>query len=80
MPLFVKRPIIVEAVQWTGDNEREIETLNAKVIVDGKTLFISTLEGVMSASVGDWIIKGIAGECYPCKPEIFDATYERKDT
>jgi hypothetical protein len=43
---------------------------------DGDKLMIATREGVMTASPGDWIIRGIAGELYPCKPEIFAATYE----
>ena len=42
----------------------------------GQELLINTLEGVMTASVGDWIIKGVKGECYPCKPEIFELTYD----
>ena len=43
---------------------------------DGTDIFIPTLEGVMRASVGDWIIKGVNGEFYPCKPDIFEKTYE----
>ena len=47
------------------------------VFRDGDKLMIATREGVMTASPGDWIIRGVAGELYPCKPEIFAATYER---
>lgn len=46
------------------------------VVADDKGLYINTLEGVMHASPGDWIIRGVQGEFYPCKPDIFDATYE----
>ena len=76
---FRKKPVVIEAVQWTGDNFDEIEAF-----VTGRSvrkdlpdmLRISTLEGWHIASKGDWIIKGVAGECYPCKPEIFAKTYE----
>ena len=44
--------------------------------VDGGRVGISTLEGVMTATIGDWIIKGVQGEFYPCKPDIFEKTYE----
>lgn len=80
---FRKKPVIIDAVRLTsetpdgeiidfiGDNEFEI--------VDQYTLDIYTLEGTMRASAGDWLIRGVQGELYPCKPDIFDATYEKVD-
>jgi len=82
MPLFRKKPVVIEAVRWTG-NMTDVEGLLARSKCDNVTqdlgspsLFIPTLEGVHEAKVGDWIIKGVAGELYPCKPEIFAETYE----
>jgi hypothetical protein len=85
MPEYRKRPVVIEAKQWTGENLREIiaftgrfisswEEFAADVARDG--LKIYTLEGVHLANVGDWIIRGVKGEYYPCKPDIFEATYE----
>lgn len=83
MSEFRKKPVVIEAVQWTGENKTEIQSF-CPVIQDGapfKTpaLFIDTAEGVMRADVGDWIIRGVKGEFYPCKPDIFAATYEPAD-
>ena len=74
---YRKKPIIVEAIQYTGDNLLEV----MKFCGEGKTLFdyclyIVTLEGNMRANKGDYIIKGVHGEFYPCKPDIFKETYE----
>lgn len=83
MPKFRKKPVIVEAVQWTGNNREEMEKFIPKTILAKKNaeedLAIGTLEGVMTASKNDWIIKGVHGEYYPCKPDIFKKTYERVD-
>jgi len=57
--------------RWCGGSIRGI-----RLPVEERTIEIQTLEGVMAARVGDWIIKGLKGEFYPCKPDIFDATYE----
>lgn len=89
MPRFTKKPVTVEAVQWTGRNLREVIDLTGlhpsakgwtwgeyERVVEKYGLKIFTLEGAMPASVGDWIIKGVKGECYPCKPDIFEATYD----
>lgn len=82
MAKFRKRPVVIDAIQWTGTNVDEIWTAFGAGMIYGPTeanpdtLIISTLEGEMSASVGDWIIRGVAGELYPCKPDIFTATYE----
>ncbi len=80
MKKYRKKPIVIEAVQWDGSNMGEIlVTLGLEQITNDfmtNALEIETLEGTMAASVGDYIIKGIKGEFYPCKPDIFVATYE----
>jgi hypothetical protein len=76
---FRKKPVVIEAFQWMKDEVPEWweeERKNTRIEVQTGTLFIKTLEGVMAACPGDWIIKGVKGEIYPCKPEIFEATYE----
>lgn len=85
---FRKKPVTIEAIQFTGeDNLKEVlefaEKSQSITIPSRKpgvapTIFIAipTLEGDMRASVGDWIIRGVQGEYYPCKPDIFEATYE----
>lgn len=77
MAKFIKKPVVIEAVQWTGKNVDEISAFaSEKASVQGNTILIYTLEGTMKADVGDWIIKGVNGEFYPCKPDIFEKTYE----
>ena len=80
MPKFRKKPIIIEAVQYTGNNIRYItDELNMSenyYRYEDFELYINTLEGKFKADVGDWIIKGIKDEFYPCKPDIFEMTYE----
>ena len=86
---YRKRPVVIDAVQWTGSNLRDVIALTGlhpsakrwtwdeyEKVVENEGLKIFTLEGVMSASVGDWIIKGVQGECYPCRNDIFIETYE----
>ncbi len=77
---FRKKPVVVEAVQWTGENIEEITKLgDYRRVRPGNekgNLIIETLEGNHVAKKFDWIIKGIQGEVYPCKPEIFEQTYE----
>lgn len=85
MTKFRKRPIVIEAVQFDGSNYREVlsfiypdlseDALNGATIMR-LPIVIETLEGDMTASRLDWIIKGIDGEFYPCKPDIFEKTYE----
>ena len=82
MAKFIKKPVAVEAVKWVGDNLTEVSKFCIKgdaYIEDpcgsGEQLVIKTLEGQHMATVGDYIIKGIKGEFYPCKPDIFEATY-----
>lgn len=84
MPKFIKRPILIEAVKWNGDNLNEILLLTESEGVirrslshKDKVITIRTLEGNMEANLGDWIIKGVKGELYPCKPDIFEATYKK---
>lgn len=80
---YRKNPLVVEAIQWTGDNITELRTQFPNFIdsswIVGKTneLFINTLEGPMHASVNDYIIMGIDGEFYACKPDKFAKTYTK---
>lgn len=76
---YRKKPVIIEAVQWNGDNFDElVKFTNGRWLdYDNKNgLFVWTLEGRMHASVGDFLIKGVSGEFYACKPDIFHQTYE----
>ena len=74
---FRKKPIIIEALQNLPINIEEIkEWLKGKYEIKWGHLVIKTIEGEMTCNDGDWIIKGIKGEFYPCKPEIFEQTYE----
>ena len=74
---YRKKPVVIEAVQWIGNNLSEIETFIGRSVKNKETtIVIRTLEGDMEASIGDYIIKGVNGEFYPCKPDIFLATYE----
>lgn len=78
MNQYTKIPVTISAVQWTGSNRVEIEEFldgNENGEFKGDGLFISTLEGTMRASKGDFIIQGVNGEFYPCKPDIFEKTY-----
>jgi hypothetical protein len=79
---FKKKPVEIEAFQWDATEEalaniRSLGMGKRRVTLnhDG-TLSIGTLEGVMTANVNDWIIRGVKGEVYPCKPDIFEATYQ----
>lgn len=77
---FVKKPIVIEAMLWDGSNKEEVENFieneELYLFTEPNTLKINTLEGDMIVSVGDYIIKGVNGEFYPCKPDIFEKTYE----
>lgn len=78
---FRKKPVVIEAVQWVGGNAVTLlDWIGESARQDGSTLIIATLEGDHEATLGDWIIKGVKGEFYPCKPDIFDATYEAAET
>jgi hypothetical protein len=83
---FRKKPVVIEAVQWTGEffdcddmPNWLIDACEGGDVTDGdlQSKTIATLEGDHRCSPGDWIIRGVKGELYPCKPDIFEATYER---
>lgn len=80
---FRKKPVVVEAMQFTNETKNQVFNFvncNRYADFDSKynpILVIETLEGNMVASLGDWVIKGVNGECYPCKPDIFEKTYEK---
>jgi hypothetical protein len=77
---YRKKPVVVDAVEWNGKNTTELAKFMGALVEltpDGNGLKIKTLEGTMTAAPGDWIIKGVQGEFYPCKPDIFEETYER---
>lgn len=95
LPRFRKKPVEIDAVQWTGENVNEVlefcyaderwkEGIESEYVGGPGIghvpslgeLSIPTLEGTMTASAGDWIIRGVKGELYPCKPDIFVATYD----
>lgn len=73
---YRKKPVIIQAVKWTGENADEMASFMGVVSMCQRKIKITTLEGVLTADIGDWIIKGIKGEFYPCKSDIFEATYE----
>jgi hypothetical protein len=86
MAKYRKKPVIVDAFRWTGDRDQiedpewiveAIKSGKVRFSEDGESLFVVTLEGILMANQGDYIIRGIQGEIYPCKPDIFEATYER---
>jgi hypothetical protein len=85
MAQYRKKPVVIEAVQFTGYNRREVlQFIYPSMSEDGLRgaevaalpVVIGTLEGDMTADPGDWVIRGVKGEFYPCKPDIFAATYE----
>ena len=81
---YIKKPVTIEAVQLTDDNHSEIIQWLSSYNVESYTLkstdpselYIETLEGVMKASIGDYIIKGVKDEFYPCREDIFKMTYD----
>ena len=91
MPKYRKKPVVIEAMQLTGEPPVECDLVLARIagwlsahgsdfhVVGDRRPFglsIETLEGVMRADHGDYIIRGVQGEFYPCKPDIFEATYD----
>lgn len=83
MKRYRKKPVVIEAVQFGGYPSEIVSwcggTLDTRTGPTGAAVYviaIDTLEGTMLAFPGDWIIKGVQGEFYPCKPDIFQATYE----
>ena len=83
---YMKKQVTIQAMEWTGENVEELEDFtedqdNEKWFREfdeygEQHLYIFTLEGSMKANIGDYIIKGVKGEFYPCKPDIFEMTYE----
>lgn len=80
MAKYRKKPVVIEAVQYVDpssvDKIMEMAGETRGINNSQEGLYISTLEGTMRADKGDWIIKGVKGGLYPCKPDIFEATYE----
>ena len=79
MTKYRKKPVVIEAVQYTGLNKREIFDFTGGIVnisIEENTIKIRTLEGLMNVSKDDWVIKGIQNEFYPIKPDIFEETYE----
>lgn len=74
---YRKKPVVIEALQWNGSNINALTNFaNSHIEFHNYLIKIETLEGVMIANVGDYIIKGVKGEIYPCKSDIFEQTYE----
>lgn len=74
---YKKKPVVIQALLWDGDNIGEaLRFCKDCFLIKGTELKIKTLEGTMSASIGDYIIRGVNGEFYACKPDIFKKTYE----
>jgi len=82
MAQYRKKPVVIDAMQFTDEMKDRVfnfVTCNCypDFTDDGKpALRIQTLEGDMTANIGDWVIKGVKGEFYPCKPDVFEMTYE----
>ena len=83
---YRKKPVVIEAILWTGSNKAAVThfmvgdsggfvTFGESFLGENNYIEIPTLEGTLRANAGDWIIKGLRGEFYPCKPDIFEATY-----
>lgn len=76
-----KKPVVIDYVQFNGRITDELHALaegsTCKLRLAGETLLVDTLEGTMNGSLGDYIIRGVKGELYPCKANIFEATYEQ---
>lgn len=75
---FQKKPLEIEAILWTGENDDEVRDFTGMPMatLHNKSMAIVTLEGTLWAEAGDFIIRGIKGELYPCKPDIFAETYQ----
>lgn len=86
MAKYKKKPVVVDAIKFTRDKFEEVSKFTegkafkfrTERCINGKSYCdLKTLEGVMTATEGDYIIKGVNGEFYPCKPDIFEKTYEK---
>lgn len=85
---YRKKPVVIQAIKWNGSNKEEIKDFLGDSFIDflreasdltKSGVWVKTLEGDIVGSEGDWIIKGIKGEFYPCKPDIFEDSYEKVD-
>jgi hypothetical protein len=84
---YRKKPIVIDAMRFDGDNynavfawiDEQDDPPPVSTDAEHGGIAIETLEGVMVANKGDWIIRGVKGEIYPCKPDIFEMTYEAVD-
>ena len=76
---YRKKPVVIEAMQLNGNLTQILNWVGdcKHIVEDYGRVIIKTLEGEMTASPKDWIIKGVQGEFYPCKPDIFEQTYEK---
>lgn len=82
---YRKKPVVIEAMQFTNDSKDKVFRWGSELQMniypsfqdEKPCLMIPTLEGEMTCSLGDWLIKGVNGEFYPCKPDIFEKTYEK---
>lgn len=80
MRTYRKKPLSIQAMQWNGPaDDAELEAFAGHWVSLGISPYITTSEGSMRVSPGDWVIRGIKGEFYPCKPDVFEATYEPDD-
>ena len=89
MARYRKRPVVIEAFRFEAQDKSDLPTWAKEALQNGRIVAnsqhggnvrwaeIKTLVGVMTAELGDYIIKGVQGEFYPCKPDIFEATYEK---
>ncbi len=78
---YKKKPVVIETIQFLGDRNLQecLDFIGGNCGGDDSRIVIETLEGAMTAQKLDWIIRGVKGEFYPCKPDIFEATYEKVD-
>lgn len=80
MSMYRKKPVVIEAIQYRGDNAAEVLAwANASMVSyqpTTTTMTVKTLEGEMTVYPLAWLIRGVQGELYPCRPDIFAATYE----
>lgn len=82
---YRKKPVVIDAVQFEGgsDSAHRVDIFTRRgcssIGIPPHAIEIKTLEGTMVADMGDWIIRGVKGEYYPCKPDIFEATYEKEE-
>lgn len=78
---YRKKPVVIEAIKYTGYNYEEVRNFTGKdkviISIEPRYVTIETIEGSMKANPDDFIIRGVKGEFYPCKPDIFEMTYEK---